>query len=102
MNGTATSTTDSPGCLTCHKAHAAKEAKLLGEPISQVCEQCHAAGETDFKEAHLGIDAKRMACASCHDPHSSKDQMMFKQVTHPPFVARQCDSCHALGKESNR
>jgi predicted CXXCH cytochrome family protein len=61
-----------------------------------VCEQCHSPTEKAFVSAHLGIDARKVACASCHDPHSSKDPKMFKKVGHPPFVARQCDGCHTV------
>ena len=39
----------------------------------------------------------RMACASCHDPHASKDPKLFKPVGHAPFMARQCEACHTAG-----
>jgi hypothetical protein len=37
-------------------------------------------------------------CVSCHTPHTSKNVKLFKKNEHPPFAARQCDACHATGK----
>ena len=49
-------------------------------------------------EAHLGLDAGVIHCMSCHDPHASKDPKFFKAQIHPPFAARDCDSCHVVSK----
>jgi predicted CXXCH cytochrome family protein len=85
-------------CLTCHAPHASAQARLVVQPVHEVCEQCHELKEQKFATAHLGIAAKDMRCASCHDPHSSKDAKFFKATVHAPFGARDCARCHVTGK----
>jgi predicted CXXCH cytochrome family protein len=84
-------------CSTCHQPHDAVQEKLLVQPVFQICEQCHDVKDKAFAASHIGIEAKSIACASCHDPHSSKDPKFFKPVVHPPFAGRQCDACHVTG-----
>jgi len=40
-----------------------------------------------------------VACMSCHDPHASKDPKFFKSNVHPPFDARDCETCHLTEKK---
>jgi predicted CXXCH cytochrome family protein len=81
-------------CLTCHQPHTSAEPKLVGQPVRELCWQCHDAKDAAFGTAHLGIDPQTLTCMKCHDPHASKDAKLFKSVLHPPFAARQCDACH--------
>jgi predicted CXXCH cytochrome family protein len=92
--GTAHPPTDD--CLNCHKPHESAEPTLLAQPVTELCQQCHDFKAASFTTPHLGIDAKVLKCMSCHDAHGSKDAKLFKTDVHPPFEARQCDSCHVV------
>jgi predicted CXXCH cytochrome family protein len=85
-------------CLTCHGPHATAEAKLTLQPIAELCGQCHETKDKAFTSAHIGIDPKAVRCMTCHDPHASKDPKFFKASVHPPFAARECDTCHTVSK----
>ena len=69
------------------------------QPIAELCGQCHDTKEAAFGKAHIGIDPKAIQCMSCHDPHASKDPKFFKASVHPPFAARDCDTCHVAPKK---
>jgi predicted CXXCH cytochrome family protein len=85
-------------CLSCHKPHGSPEARLVSQPVNELCGQCHDGGDKSFAEHHLSIDPQKMRCISCHNPHSSKDPKFFKATVHAPFAARQCDACHEADK----
>ncbi len=46
----------------------------------------------------LGLAPGTIHCMSCHEPHASKDPKFFKASVHPPFAARDCDTCHVVPK----
>jgi predicted CXXCH cytochrome family protein len=86
-------------CLTCHKPHASTEARLVTQPVNDLCGQCHDAKAKEFGVAHLSIDPARINCISCHNPHASKDPKFLKANLHAPFAARECDACHLAEKK---
>jgi predicted CXXCH cytochrome family protein len=85
-------------CLGCHAPHASPEPSLTLQPVTSLCAECHETKEPAFKKAHLAIDPGALHCMSCHDPHASKDPKFFKASMHPPFVARDCGTCHVEPK----
>jgi predicted CXXCH cytochrome family protein len=86
-------------CMNCHKPHGSKEARLQVAATSELCGQCHDFKEKGFTAKHIGIDPKVIECMGCHDPHASKDPKFFKAKMHPPFAARECDTCHVAPKK---
>jgi predicted CXXCH cytochrome family protein len=86
-------------CLTCHKPHFSAQSTLLVQQVPDLCGNCHDFAQPSFVKAHIGIDAKLMDCRVCHNPHTSKDPKFFKEVMHPPFAARSCETCHIVGKQ---
>jgi predicted CXXCH cytochrome family protein len=85
-------------CQTCHKPHFSAELALIVEPIQPLCGKCHDYKKTSFNKAHLNIGAKVMDCRKCHDSHTSKDPMFFKEAVHKPFAKRTCKDCHIVEK----
>jgi predicted CXXCH cytochrome family protein len=85
--------------MTCHLPHGSMQPKLAAKPLVDICSECHDVKEKAFSSAHLGIDPKNIQCVSCHDPHASKDPKFFKKAVHPPFAARECDTCHQAPKK---
>jgi len=82
-------------CLACHLPHFSRtESSLLTAADAALCGECHDLEGSSFGAAHIGIDAGVMNCESCHDPHVSKDPMLFKANMHAPFVDRSCSDCH--------
>jgi predicted CXXCH cytochrome family protein len=86
-------------CLTCHLPHVSPQLSLIVQPILELCGNCHDFARTSFVKSHLGIDPKQTDCRHCHNPHTSKDPKFFKDVMHPPFAARTCETCHIVDKQ---
>lgn len=110
-------------CLSCHAPHATDHAALLLKAPSEVCLDCHdgvqkaphaVAGIT--RSGHpLGLPARTktgklkrgikpvmdpvrkdrpFSCASCHDPHSSDYQRLFRYAAQSSMQL--CRLCHKM------
>jgi predicted CXXCH cytochrome family protein len=55
--------------MTCHEPHDSAEAKLLSQPVKDLCASCHP-DKMDYKFVH-GPTATG-DCTVCHNPHESK------------------------------
>ncbi len=95
-------------CLNCHVPHASKYTTLTVKAVNGVCTTCHT-GEAIKSGFHVvrGFrsighpmtgqvdpkrEGKRFNCASCHDPHSSEYNRLFRYKAQAPFEL--CLHCH--------
>ncbi len=75
------------GCTACHDAHFSGYPSILRGKIATVCQECHDQGAgPGVRHAPLG---KGRACATCHDPHGSADDLLASAPK------AQCGACHA-------
>lgn len=95
-------------CLTCHAPHASKYTTLTVKAVTGICITCHTeesirsglhvvrgfrsvghpvSGKEDPKRS-----GKRFSCASCHNPHSSDYNKLFRYKAQIPFEL--CINCH--------
>ena len=81
-------------CLTCHDPHLSTRRGLTRKAEPELCVSCHAPGAASFTAAHKGIPAGRARCTGCHAPHGSATAGMIHAVTHAPFAASECATCH--------
>ncbi len=82
------------GCLECHRPHGSIFDRLLREPGTQLCRQCHAA--PIHQTAHNGLFANEN-CLNCHaDIHGSFDDEHYFPPGVPPATCSQ-SGCHPLG-----
>jgi predicted CXXCH cytochrome family protein len=86
-------------CTFCHTPHAGREAHLLRRPLPRICGECHDVKDDDLRAGHGGFDISGAACTTCHAPHGSDAESLFKASNnHAPFEGRMCDSCHEQGE----
>jgi predicted CXXCH cytochrome family protein len=79
------------GCLSCHSPHAAPRKGLLKADQITLCGKCHADTiERQIKSVTKHEPVMSGKCTSCHDPHSSSSQYLFKE----PTIIDQCGKCH--------
>ncbi|MFQ6084312.1 MAG: cytochrome c3 family protein [Candidatus Aminicenantia bacterium] len=81
-------------CLNCHSAHASDNIFHLNEKVSTICLNCHDTEEASFKPKHYNQKGESLNCAECHNPHGSENEKLMNTYSHPPFVEKNCDSCH--------
>lgn len=95
-------------CLTCHTPHASKYTTLTVKAVTGVCTTCHtgdairsglhvvrgfrSAGHPVSGKVDPKRQGKRFSCASCHDPHSSDYNRLFRYKAQMPFEL--CIHCH--------
>jgi DmsE family decaheme c-type cytochrome len=94
-------------------ADAANDFRLKPGAITKVCTECHDEFAEILKRPYLHTPIKKGECAGCHNPHTSKHDMllsaesgeicqscheeMFEGETksvHQVFVEGKCSSCH--------
>lgn len=79
-------------CDQCHVSHAARD--KVRERVTQrdVCYACHKEQRADaHKISSHPIDAGKIACSDCHNPHGSAGPKLLKKVS----LTETCLSCHA-------
>jgi predicted CXXCH cytochrome family protein len=81
-------------CLDCHVPHGGAVEALLTESVPPLCFECHDEGSADFRQAHLGMDASGMDCASCHEAHQAGQASLLYAQSHAPFEEGDCSVCH--------
>ena len=79
-------------CTSCHKLHVERDPVLAKASQPEVCFACHKQQRVDFHKASTHpVDAGRMACSDCHNPHGSSTVAMLNK----PTVNQTCFTCHA-------
>jgi DmsE family decaheme c-type cytochrome len=79
-------------CNDCHKVHVKDDKVLAKATQTEVCANCHKKqrAETHRISAHP-IDAGKVACSDCHNPHGSIGPKLLKKAS----VNETCFNCHA-------
>lgn len=79
-------------CATCHKVHVKSDPVLNKVTQPEVCFACHKEqrAQTHLVSTHP-LDAGKMACSDCHNPHGSAGPKLLKKNT----VTETCTTCHA-------
>ena len=82
---------NSPGCISCHPTHSKALPPSTGA-VNKLCEDCHANAmmqvrKGEHKEAVKDMGGV-MACASCHDVHSTHKPHLDKGIIEA------CKKCH--------
>jgi DmsE family decaheme c-type cytochrome len=76
-------------CIVCHDSNAPK-GRTLRKPEFELCGQCHADVQAQFRLGNRHRVAEgRMNCSDCHDPHGNTDKVRDKDVR-----LRACAQCH--------
>jgi predicted CXXCH cytochrome family protein len=82
---------DNKGCLNCHNPHASSQKGLLKAPLNTLCGSCH---QDTIKRQEKSVTKHEPVaaglCTSCHDPHGSDSNLLFKQGN----VIELCGNCH--------
>ncbi len=79
-------------CNDCHKVHAPADKVLSKKTQTAVCFTCHKEqrAETHKNSTHP-IDAGKVVCSDCHNPHGAAGPKLLKKAT----VTETCYTCHA-------
>jgi DmsE family decaheme c-type cytochrome len=79
-------------CSNCHVSHAARDPVLVKITQPAVCFACHQdqRAMTHQISTHP-LDAGKMSCSSCHNPHGGNGPKLLKANT----VTETCFTCHA-------
>jgi DmsE family decaheme c-type cytochrome len=79
-------------CSGCHSVHAAVDKVRNRKTQTEVCFKCH---QDQRADSHListhPIDAGKVICSDCHNPHGSAGPKLLKKNT----VTETCFTCHA-------
>jgi DmsE family decaheme c-type cytochrome len=79
-------------CSGCHVVHAAVDKVRNRKTQTEVCFTCHQEQRADsLKVSAHPIDAGKVICSDCHNPHGSAGPKLVKKNT----VLETCFSCHA-------
>jgi predicted CXXCH cytochrome family protein len=89
-------------CTACHADHGDQERLMLLETGNALCEGCHDAGGADFARSHHNIRGTKASCLSCHDPHRSSEEHLFRPGRHRPLSFGRCDPCHRYDGRLNK
>lgn len=100
------------GCDSCHVDHdtSTNYPSRLKAPVNQLCLDCHdrgalridAQGRGHIVNGHPTQGARdplypayRFTCASCHNPHSSNQKVLFRyNYLKAPYDGTVCSVCH--------
>jgi len=79
-------------CNDCHKIHQPVDKVRQKSTQREVCFTCHKEQRADtHKISTHPLDAGKMACSDCHNPHGSTGPKLLKKNT----VNETCWQCHA-------
>lgn len=84
--------TNGLACNDCHKNHQPADKVLSKKTQTEVCFACHKEQRADsHKISTHPIDAKKVVCSDCHNPHGAAGPKLLKKNT----VTETCFTCHA-------
>lgn len=79
-------------CSSCHETHAAHDKVRDKKTQTEVCFSCHKEQRAQsHKISTHPIDAGKVVCSDCHNPHGSAGPKLLKKNT----VTETCYTCHA-------
>lgn len=79
-------------CNDCHQVHRPKDRVLVKETQPDTCYACHKKQRAETHKASVHpIDAGKVICSDCHNPHGSTGPKLVKKNS----VNETCFSCHA-------
>lgn len=79
-------------CNDCHQNHAPVDKVITKRTQTEVCFRCHKEQRADsHKISSHPIDAGKVVCSDCHNPHGSAGPKLLKKNT----VTETCFLCHA-------
>lgn len=79
-------------CNDCHKIHQPADTVRVRKTQTEVCFTCHKEQRADsHKISTHPIDAGKVICSDCHNPHGSAGPKLLKKNT----VRETCFMCHA-------
>jgi DmsE family decaheme c-type cytochrome len=79
-------------CNNCHTIHTPADPVLSKKTQTQVCFTCHKEQRADsLKVSTHPIDAAKVVCSDCHNPHGAVGPKLLKKNT----VTETCFTCHA-------
>lgn len=79
-------------CANCHSVHAFRDPMLVKVLQPQVCFNCHQDQRADTRKISTHpIDAGKMTCSDCHNPHGSGGRTLLAKNS----VTELCTTCHA-------
>jgi DmsE family decaheme c-type cytochrome len=79
-------------CTSCHQVHTKNDKVLSKATQSEVCYSCHTSERAlSHKVSTHPLEAGKLACSSCHNPHGSAGPKLLVKAT----VTETCHSCHA-------
>jgi DmsE family decaheme c-type cytochrome len=79
-------------CNDCHVVHRPKDKLLDKKTQMEVCFACHKEQRADIhKISSHPIEAGKVTCSDCHNPHGSTGPKLMKKAT----VNETCFTCHA-------
>jgi len=83
---------DDMSCSTCHTLHAPRDRMVDRTTQAQVCFTCHKEQRAQVHRISTHpIDAGKVACGDCHNPHGSSGPKLLVGNT----VNEVCFTCHA-------
>ncbi len=84
--------TNDVSCSSCHTVHAPLDPVRNRKTQAEVCFVCHQEQRADsLRISTHPIDAGKVICADCHNPHGAAGPKLLKKNT----VTETCFSCHA-------
>jgi len=84
--------TNGVACNNCHRIHSAHDRVRDRKTQTEVCFGCHKEQRADtHKISTHPIDAGKVVCSDCHNPHGSAGPKLLKKNT----VNETCWQCHA-------
>ena len=79
-------------CNDCHKVHTPADKVLSKKTQTDVCFTCHKEQRAQSQKISTHpIDAGKVVCSDCHNPHGSQGPRLLKKAT----VTETCFTCHA-------
>lgn len=79
-------------CNDCHKVHQPADKVLSKKTQTEVCFTCHKEQRAEsLKISTHPIDAGKVVCSDCHNPHGGAGAKLLKKAT----VTETCYTCHA-------
>jgi DmsE family decaheme c-type cytochrome len=79
-------------CSSCHSVHQKKDPIMVRATQKEVCFDCHKEQRADtHKMSTHPLDAGKITCSDCHNPHGSAGPKLLKKNT----LNETCWQCHA-------